>query len=130
MKMLVNIDLSFEMFPIILLPDWKSRLVCFAKPWELETAVCKDHPNRYRWWMRRSSLRLWKGRRENEVKENETVKIKKRKILAMRPTVLRNAYLDGVYWSISFASIFLEHSPWLPTTHYWLIKPSYSIMSK
>lgn len=115
------------MFPVML-PDWRSLLVCFAKVWELETAVCKDRPNRLRSWMRRSSLELWKARKENEVKEYKIVKTKTYKVLATQPTVLRNAYLDGVYRSIGFASVFPEHCPWLPTTHYRLIETSCSIM--
>ena len=38
--------------------------------------------------------------------------------------MLRNAYLDGINWAISFASVFSQHCPRLTTTHNWLIKTS------
>lgn len=40
--------------------------------------------------------------------------------------MLRNAYLNGIYWGISFAPIFSEHSPWLTTAHNWLVKTTWA----
>lgn len=37
-------------------------------------------------------------------------------------SMLRNAYLNGIQWGISFASCFLKHCSWLTTAHDGLIK--------
>ena len=52
-----------------------------------------------------------------------------RRVWERVPTVLRDTYLNWIYREISFASGFLEHSPWLTSTHDGLIETSWKIYS-
>uniref|UniRef100_A0A2P2LJ24 Uncharacterized protein LOC107407915 n=1 Tax=Rhizophora mucronata TaxID=61149 RepID=A0A2P2LJ24_RHIMU len=76
--------------------------------------------------MRRSSSQLEKKRKRAKVIEKGIIWHQKATKCTelIEPTMLGNAYLDGIYWAISFASSLPKHCPWFTTTHNWLVKSS------